>query len=408
MGFSSSKKLGFYKRIFVFLIIILLTFPSLTFWIGDGGDSKLLPQEPNSFAVAASNITKPPLLKGYEMGKYQDYLTDWFNDYFYFRGFFIRLKSSLYYLANFKRFFLPSVVHLGSFKNRIVEVDDQTGYKMTIDRHKLAYGVGSKNLEQISQMTEKLKYVQQEINKRDKSFLIISGYSGWREVYGDKNSPYYRFFDNYYQDESDKIRMVFNDFLNKAGINYFNSHPFLANIAKATGIDTVSYYDSHWNRYGAGRVVVETLKYIKSIYKTDWELPQVKSVEISTTPINIETEGLSRTQMFVSVQNSFMQKKLSFPYIVYETPKKKNGAKVVLLGDSFTVPYEMQLKDSQFTDEQNIEKYHNNDSAIKTDIDKIISQNDIIIVIFVEPSFYSARLKNVVNVFYDYLKANEK
>jgi hypothetical protein len=37
MFFSSSKKLGFYKRIFVFLIIILLTFPSLTFWTGDGG-----------------------------------------------------------------------------------------------------------------------------------------------------------------------------------------------------------------------------------------------------------------------------------------------------------------------------------------------------------------------------------
>jgi hypothetical protein len=342
------------------------------------------------------------------MGIYQKNLTAWFSNYFYFRGFFIRLKSSLYYLANFKRFFLPSNIRLDSYKNRIIEEAGHNQYKRTIDEHKRAYGVGSKNLVQISQMAEKLKYVQQELSKRGKSFLLISGYSGWQEVYGDKISPYYRFFYNYYQDDSDKMRAVFNDFLNKAGINYFNSHPFLANIAKTTGIDTVSYYDSHWNRYGAGLALIETLKYIKSLYKSDWELPQVKSVEISTTPIAMETECLRRVRMFIAVQNGFMQKKLSFPYIVYETPKKKNGVKVAVLGDSFTSTYEIQLKDSKFTDAKNIKKYHNRDSDIKTDIAKIISQNDIIIVIFVESTFYGYRLKYVVDVFYDYLKANEK
>jgi hypothetical protein len=404
------RKINCLKRIFVLLIVASLALPSLTFWIKDSGEggefSKLRPQEPNSFAVAAINIKETPLLKGFEMGIYQKMFPVWFSDYF-ISGFFKRLKSSMFYLANFKRFFLPSVIRLNSYKNRIIEVARHNQYKLTIDEHKAAYGSGDEGLEQISQMAEKLKYVQLEINKRGKSFLLISGYSGWREVYGGKISPYYRFFDNYYQDESDKTREVFNDFLNKAGINYFNTHPFLANIAKTTGLDTVSYYDSHWNRYGAGLVVIESLKRLKSLYKTAWELPQVKSVEISMTPTYMETDGLRRTQMFGSVQNSFMQKRLSFPYIVYEAPKKKNGAKVVLLGDSFTETYEMQLKASQFTDAKNIEKYRAYGN-IKTDIDKIVSQNDIIVVIYVEVDFYDRRLKRVVDVFYDYLKANEK
>jgi hypothetical protein len=342
------------------------------------------------------------------MGVYQKDLTAWFNNYFYFRGFFIRLKSSLYYLANFKRFFLPSGIHLSSYKNRIIEIERHNQYKLTIDEHKSAYGSGNEGLEQISQMAEKLKYVQQEINKRGKSFLLISGYSGWREVYGGKISPYYRFFNNYYQDESDKTRAVFNDFLNKSDINYFNTHPFLENIVKTTGLDTVSFYDSHWNRYGAGLVLIESLKYLNTAYKTNYELPQIKSVEISTIPTYSEIAGLKRAQMFLSLENSFMQKRLSFPYIVYEIPKKKNGVKVVLLGDSFTNQYQEQLKSSQFIDAKNIEKYFNNDRGIKTDIDKIISQNDIIIVMFVEPNFYSYRLKDMVDIFYDYLKANEK
>jgi hypothetical protein len=287
-------------------------------------------------------------------------------------------------------------------------VEDHNQYKLIIDEHKVAYGVGSKNLAEISQMAEKLKYVQQEINKKGKSFLLISGYSGWREVYGDKISPYYRFFDNYYQDDSDKMRALFNDFLNKAGINYFNSHPFLANIAKTTGIDTVSFYDGHWNRYGAGLAVIESLKYLKTEYRTTWDLPQIKSVGISTTPIVMETECLRGAQMFLSLENGFMQKRLSFPYIIYEAPKKKNSVKVAVLGDSFTSTYEIQLKDSQFTDDKNIKLYYNRDSDIKTDIAKIISQNDIIIVIFAESTFYGYRLKYVVDIFYDYLKANEK
>jgi hypothetical protein len=176
----------------------------------------------------------------------------------------------------------------------------------------------------------------------------------------------------------------------------------LANIAKTTVLDTVSYYDSHWNRYGAGLAVIESLKYLKTEYRTDWELPQVKSVEISTIPTYMEIEGLFRIQLFHSLADSFFKDHRSFPYIVYETPRKQNVLKVILLGDSFTDQYQEQLKASQFTDEQNIEKYRNYEN-IKTDIAKIISQNDIIIVMFVEPNFYSDRLKNVVDVFYEHL-----
>ncbi|MDR2772744.1 MAG: hypothetical protein LBB93_04685 [Elusimicrobiota bacterium] len=315
-----------------------------------------------------------------------------------------KIKHSIYYLANFKMFFSVSDIRLLSYKNRIVEIAGHNSYWDIIEEHKAAYGTGSKELFEISQTVEKLKCVQQEINKRGKSFLVVSGYSGWQEVYGDKISPYYRYFENFYQDDADKMRTMFNDFLKKADINYFNSHLFLENVAKTTALDTVSFYDSHWNRYGAGLVMIETLTYLKTVYKTNWELPQIKSIEISSTPSFDEVMGLKLVRLFQPLENSFMQKERNFPYIVYEIPMKENGTKVALLGDSFTWQYETQLKTSRFTDAKNISLYAHREEDIRADIDKIIDTNDVIIVIYIESNFYGQTFKNIVDVFYNHLQ----
>ncbi|MDR2771926.1 MAG: hypothetical protein LBB93_00450 [Elusimicrobiota bacterium] len=349
-------------------------------------------------------IKRPPLLEGFELGIYQKDLTAWFNNYFYFRGFFIRLKSSLYYLANFKRFFVLSALRLLSYKNRVIDSPSHNSDKWILDSYTRAYGAGDKGLKKIDLTAKKLKYVQQELNKRGKKILFVSAYSGWKKVYGHKINPYYRYFEYYYKNDADKMRETYNGFLKKNDINYFNAQDFLENDVQLNGIETVSFYDAHWNRYGAGIAVIETLKYLKTRYKTDWEIPKIKLVEISSTSDLYEVYALNNLKLFHSLENAFMQKKLEFPYIVYEASKKENQTKIVVLGDSFVEQYVKQLKASHFISDKNVTQYYNQEIEIKADIKKIIDDNDIIIIIYVQKSFYGGRFEQMLNGVYDYLK----
>ncbi|MDR2773087.1 MAG: hypothetical protein LBB93_06455, partial [Elusimicrobiota bacterium] len=245
---------------------------------------------------------------------------------------------------------------------------------------------------------KKLKYVQQELNKRGKKILYVSASSGWKKVYGHKISPYYRYFEDYYENDADKMRETFNGSLKKNDINYFNAQDFLENDVLLNGIKTVSFYDSHWNRYGAGIAVIETLKYLKTRYKTDWEIPQIKSVEVSTAPDG----GIGWANLFYSVENNFTKKGWDFPSIVYEQQKKEEQTKIAVLGDSFIEQYVKQLKASRFVNDKNVIQYTNKDIDIKADIKKIIDDNDIIIIIYVQSDFYGGRFEQMLNWFYDY------
>jgi hypothetical protein len=298
-----------------------------------------------------------------------------------------------------------------SYKNRIVGNFGYNSYADIINGHSRAYGEGNKKLEQINLTIQKLKYVQRELNKRDKKFLCISAYSYW-EIHGDKVSRYYRYFGGYHRGEVNQMMETYNDLLKMNKINYFDSHTFLENNIQLRGIETASYYDKHWNRYGAGLVMIESLKYLKTKYKTNWDIPQVKSVEVSTTPVYEDIALIGGANLFDSLKNSFMRKRLSFPYIVYEIPKKEELTKIVIIGDSFTRSFEDQLIKSKFTNKKNIASYSNKDTRGNTElfdnIKKVIEGNDIIIIIYVESSFYSSRFKTIVDTFYSYLKTNEK
>lgn len=378
------KKLCFAKRAFVLLIILLLSIPSLPFWSRGGK-------------------IKPPLLEGFETGKYQEVFTAWFYDNFHWRVDFIRFKSSLFYLVNFKRFFLPSNIRLISYANRIVDSRDHNSYKILVDNHRAAYGDSAAEIESMKLTVEKLKSVQQAIDNQGKKFLCISAASGWEEVYGDKVSAYYKFFEDYCKNSADEISATFNALLKSSDINYFNTRTFLDSKARSGGIDTVSFFDSHWNRYGAGLVAIETLKDLKTIYKTDWEIPQIEAIEISSGTDLEEIRALRANNLFRPLENAFLQKRLAFPYIVYKTPTKERQIKLITIGDSFSEQYTNQILASKFTPEQNITQYSNRESEVYDNLSKVIEANEIIIIVFSGSNFYGARFKNLVDMFYDYL-----
>ncbi|MDR2771925.1 MAG: hypothetical protein LBB93_00445, partial [Elusimicrobiota bacterium] len=370
------RKINCLKRIFVLLILIALTIPSLSAWTGGGGEISFL-KEPQSFRVNVDPIKRPKLFKEFETGRFQTEWTYWFNNYFYLRGFFVRLKSSLFYLANFKRFFLPSDIRLISQKNGIVDAD----------YHRVAYVGTSQEIEDIGLTIKKLAYVQKELNEMGKEFVCVLAYlSDWGEY---KINPLYRYFENYQKEAIHKATEVYERFLQEDKINYFDAQPFLENNRRVQTIEPVSFYDAHWNRYGAGLAVIETLKYLNTVYKTNYELPQIKSVEISTTPDSYEylgeTYALRKVNLFLSLENAFILKRPEFPYIVYGSPSKKSPQKIVVIGDSFARQFGIQLISSKFADEKNIELYVNKDrydNEFKRDIKTIVDSNNVIIIVY--------------------------
>jgi hypothetical protein len=261
--------------------------------------------------------------------------------------------------------------------------------------------------ERIDLTALKLKYVQQELDKRGKMILFLLGYTAWEEVYGDKIEPYYRYFEDYYKDDVNRFRATFDGVLHKDDINYFNSRFLLSNNVRQTGIETISFYEAHWNRYGAGLAMMGSLEYLKAKYKTDWGIPKIKAIEYSDTPSRFEANFLYDVHLFPSLANAIKSKRWSFPYIVYEVPQKPFSGKIVLAGDSFTVQYEQQLIDSKFADKKNITEYGNEDDELKSNMKKVIDNNDVIIIMYKESSFYDKRFKTIVDIFYDYLKEDE-
>jgi hypothetical protein len=342
------------------------------------------------------------------MGVYQKDLTAWFSDYFYFRGFFIRLKSSLYYLANFKRFFiLTGPRRLFSYKNRIVSTSYYSPYEV-LRHHK-----SNKDIETIA---EKLKFVQEELGKRGKKFLCIEAVLplelqamiNSKLSKDDKIAQYYMLFEDYYKSDADKVMNTYKDLFDKYGINYFDANAFLRKDFQSTGINPISFYDSHWNRYGAGLVVIETLKYLKSIYKTDWDLPQIKLVEFSSSEADYETLAIRGTFLFSSLIEAFMPNRARFPYIVYGVPKNTDNHRITVLGDSFAGTYATQLIASKFSDKNSAKRYLNNEREVRENVKKIINDADIIIIVYTGNPFFGSRLEVMTNIFYYYLKTDEK
>jgi hypothetical protein len=255
---------------------------------------------------------------------------------------------------------------------------------------------------------EKLKYVQQELHKRNKKILFvlphtsINAYGAGVEV-----ATYYQYFTNYYRADIIEMLEAYDEIFTKEEINYFDTRVFFADHPELTKIGAVSHYDIHWNRYGAGIAVIETLKYLKMRYKTDWEIPQVKSVEISTIPDLGpwgDIGGIRSMNLFYLAENNFIKKEWRFPCIVYEQTKKEEQTKIAVLGDSFVAQYVRQLKASHFISDKNVIQYSNQESDIKADIKKIIDDNDIIIIIYSQGGFYGGRFERMLNWFYDYLK----
>jgi hypothetical protein len=365
------------QKIFIALILFL---PFLAF--------SGIKEKTHFYHYDEAKVVKPNFDVGNYLDKsFQHQYEGWFKQYMFGRKAMILLKNTAFYFANLKAFVLnPNYILYD--KSRIIGVRSYTPAKLNVTYKNF--------IEQDHDETfNKLLFVQKEFEKRGKAFMFILAPNSNR-FFNDKKDKYFKIFDDY---SKTNIYPFYASNLEKLGINYFDTQTFFTKVYKADSFTPISFYDVHWNRYGAGLVMIETLKMLKEKYKTKWDIPEISEIRYSNKSDSYERESADRLNMFFKYEI----KDYEFPYIVYKKQKSPSKVKVALLGDSMDKTYGDQLIDSGFSnDVMSFENMGINDEGIK----KILADREIVIIIFTEVNLVSPAISSMINNLYTYLKNN--
>ncbi|MDR3111893.1 MAG: hypothetical protein LBU55_01805 [Elusimicrobiota bacterium] len=387
----------FLKKIFVFLFFIVLYIPLIIF-VGI--------KEPAAIHLiddGTENVERPKFsFTNYAKKTFQQQYETWYARSFFGSNFFLKLKNSVYYLCNLGYFIYPQGIL--DYRNTIIY-----GNNLFTKRGYLNYE-NNFNTQELDKIFSKLEYVQNSLEKIGKKFIfVIAPNVIWANA--DREYEYVRYFNS----KDEVFCKAYFQYFDKHKINYFNAQ----SIVKKLSDKELPFFlntNSHWNSFGAGLTVIESLKYAKEKYKTDWDIAQIKEINYSTTTaagsfIN-ETQEL--TPAFFDIAKSEKQ-----PYITYKTTKTNNIV-VSMLGDSFVRDFYIQIVKSNFATERKIFKYENVWNAIRDygktkplpsmlDVQTIVNSSDLIIFLFLEPIFPAESSQNTmvsnglyVEAFYDY------
>jgi hypothetical protein len=378
-------KNNIYKKLFIFFVLIVLSIPIITL---SGGEDFM-----NLYGYR-SNEKKPEVLfKNYEKGEFQKFYEVWFNNNFYGRNFLIKLKNTLYYWANFRYFVINN--------NYFISKDRVVGTKVHLNAF-LSESYRKSDKENIKEVFPKLLYVQQELEKSGKQVIFIMAPNGIR-FFRDKQYEYLKYFNDYNTIDGYQI---YTEYLKKYKINYFDAQSFLSALMSENNIYPSSYLDLHWNRYGAGMVMIETLKELKNRYHSNWNIPEIESIEYSSKPMSYEDESSRR----INLLYPYTIEGYKFPYLVYKKiNNNKTSIRVTLFGDSYCATFYDQILDSGFTDENSLTSFENSDIGDNSEkaykkIDEILKNTDIVIIIYTEYNFFSLRINALTDSFYNYFK----
>ncbi|MDR1952488.1 MAG: hypothetical protein LBQ37_03120 [Elusimicrobiota bacterium] len=366
------RKTLFAKKIFIFLVLFFLSVPAFILF-GTNDFWKL-------YAPEADREKPESLFKGYERGEFQKSFESWFARYFVGRNFLIRFRNTSYFLGNFRYFvFMNENLYITMLKGKVV-------YPM--------YLLGN---DPGQELFDKMYFIQKEMEKRGKKFLFVMAPNTARLSFNNQlQFPYQKYFRLFSKLEIDTYKES-RIYLDKIGINYFDAQEYFESLIEKGDLNTVSPYDAHWTRYGAGLAVVKSLNVLKTKYRTNWNIPKIISVSFSTTTSN-DRDALDRMNIF----NTFNFEHNEFPISIYEKLSKNNTNRLnfVVLGDSFGIDYSNELIESKIASEENIFIHL---WSAPNNTEKIISA-DVIILIFTEYNMYRELSKQIVDYLYNYFK----
>ncbi|HLO91035.1 MAG TPA: hypothetical protein VK172_07695 [Lentimicrobium sp.] len=300
-------------------------------------------------------------------GEYQVKEEKYLNDNFGLRNFFIRFNNQIdYYL--FKKAHANSVV-VGKnnylFETRYLDAASGRDY------------IGE---DSINRVVERIKLIQAELEKRNKTFLIV--FTPGKGTFYNEYAP-----ENYQITDKPTNYKTYKRLLVQNNINFIDFNSYFLKLKEKSKYPLYPKYGIHWSYYGMAISLDSILKKVESMRNISLQDMTMRNIEIQ--------EAKKDDDDMIKGMNLLQNPKpeqLAYPEIVF-TDLKDNDVKpsLLVIGDSF---YWKILELTKNTFEPNDFWYYNtekhprvsniNKLVIDLNFDEEINNHDIIILFFTE------------------------
>lgn len=331
-----------YKKLFIFLVIFLLCLP-LTHFLGTIDKTKIYGVEQ---ITELSDITEKSFIKK----QIQPVFEAWWNSHFAFRKIMLKLKNQIYDWMNF------GVIH-----SRNTVIQGKKGYLYS----RQYFQSYCKKCLNIPNSLNKIKNLENNLNKKGiELFFVLAPQKV--VTYFDLTPLRYRYFlggsCEYYEKIEDKLQ--------KMGIKVFNSQRLVSKIRKNEKYQPFSKTGTHWNYYGAGRVVQETSSFF------GWKNVKIKDVMKRDNPYKTERDIANLLNLIIKYKSD---EKFYRP--IYEKIKPLKG-KSTIIGNSFSNEFVANFYFSGLALYKDI--FHFENSPLMLDDISLIKQSKRVIFIYTD------------------------
>lgn len=249
-------------------------------------------------------------------GKYQSGLETWINQNFPFRSWLIKCYSQ----------FMYSVMKESVNDTILVGKD---GYLFGTDYvTTLHYSLNEGERERYREYAENLKTIQDELEKRGKSFFYILS-PNKAEAYSSELPYAYRLNGD---STAGNRHEVITEYFNQYGIHYYDTTETIQKIQREGSYEPFTKNGSHWTGYAAARSISDMLDAFEAQTGNSYLPPQIEaSTGSSPSEEDGDVELAQLLNLFWTAPEQYTQLQLH-----YNIPPNYIAPKVYVVGTSFS------------------------------------------------------------------------
>ncbi|HTB30623.1 MAG TPA: hypothetical protein VK808_01270 [Bacteroidia bacterium] len=249
-------------------------------------------------------------MDGWFSGKYQAHKERYLRDTFGLRSFFIRMHNQIAY-SLFKKVTAADITF--GKNGRLYN----TNY---LDAYSGKDFVGSQSIDVIM---DKLKKVQDRLQEKNKTFLLVFAPS--KDFYDPEFIP-----EGYDKNDSNNYAICLK-IAKKKGINYIDFNGYFSSIRQRSKYPIYSTYGSHWSAYGAclaGDSIINRLEALRNtkILHSIWN-NNIVNEEANGDELELENE--------LNLLFSFKHENMAHPKITNPPDSTKTKPNILIIGDSY-------------------------------------------------------------------------
>lgn len=332
------------SKLFVGVLLFFLYLP-MTYFFGLNDWTKI---------VGVEKITDIPSIqeKSFKNKVFQAEFEKWWNSHFGFRNMLLKLKNSVYDVANF------FVIHSG-YSNTLIETKNGN----LIGRGPIDLLLNTPCLQNTKLLKKKLFTLARNLEANDKKILFVLG-SSKAQLYADELPKRFTFFEN----NKCNIFEYWENLLSSVGIECFNTQPLIQSMKQKENWEPYARTGTHWNVYSSIRVTQEVSKKLN--------LQDIKIDDVYFSPENLRGE-----RDFANLLNVYWKylPNEQFPKVKAHA-LGKNSEIITLVGDSYCGSIFDSLLRSSASDKKHL-YIASNRLMSKSEALKILANTDVYIFV---------------------------